>query len=161
VGPGGSLDIRRWVVENGVDPAQVIDVGHIPNVLLPGILREMHVSLQLSRAEACTNLPVMEAMACCVPVIAAINTGMLDLLNEENSIPLRHQSPVPAPNAFGTDGWGESDLDEIDAALEFAYQDRTAAAARGKRARQWLIENGRTWQQHASKLKQWLLENAP
>jgi glycosyltransferase involved in cell wall biosynthesis len=156
VDPNGMLDVTRWVVENGIDADQMIDVGQVPNVLMPGILREMHVALQPSRAEGGTNIPVKEAMACGVPVIAARNTGMLDLLTDDNCIMLRHQTPV-AVDPAGTRGWGESDLEEIDAALEFAYQDRAAAAATGARARQWLLDRGRTGQQHAATLKEWVL----
>ncbi len=157
VGSDGLLDIVRWAVDNGVPERQVIDLGHTPHVLLPGVLREMHVALQPSRAEACTNLVVKEAMACSLPVIAAYNTGMLDLLTDDNCIPLRRQSTVPAGGGAGTEDWGESDLEEIDAALEFAYQDRSAAAATGARARQWLLDHGRTWRQHAATLKEWVL----
>jgi glycosyltransferase involved in cell wall biosynthesis len=127
---------------------------------MPGVLREMHVVLQPARAEACTSLPVKEAMACGLPVIAARNTGMLDILTDENCLALRRQSAVIPINNLGTEGWGESDIDEIDAALEFVYQNREAAAAIGARARQSLIDNGRTWQQHAAALKQWVLANA-
>ena len=130
VGANGTLDIRRWAVENGIASEQLIDIGLVPNVLLPGVLREMDVALQPSRAEGGTNLPVKEAMACGVPVIAALNTGLLDLLSDENSIPLRRQTPVAFADVTGTDGWGESDVDEIDAALEYAYQDRAGARAR-------------------------------
>ena len=156
----GMLDVPRWAVENGIDARQLIDIGRIANVLMPGVLREMHVVLQPSRAEACTGLPVKEAMACGLPVIAARNTGMLDILTDENCIPLRRQSAVVQINELGTEGWGESDLEEIDAALEFVYQNRAAGTAMGARARQYLIDNGRTWQQHAASLKQWVLANA-
>jgi len=61
----------------------VIDIGLVPNPMMPTVLREMDVSLQPSRAEACTSLPVKEAMACGIPVIAAVNTGMQDLLNSD------------------------------------------------------------------------------
>ncbi len=157
VGADGTLDVTRWVVENGIDADQVIDLGQVPNVLMPGILREMHVALQPSRAEGGTNIPVKEAMACGVPVIAARNTGMLDLLADDNCIMLRRQTPVSTADQAGTEGWGESDLEEIDAALEFAYQDRAAAAAIGTRSRQSLLDRGRTGQQHAATLKEWVL----
>jgi len=160
MGPRGMLDVMRWVTENGLDPGQVIDIGQIANVLMPGVLREIHVVLQPSRAEACTSLPVKEAMACGIPVIAARNTGMLDILTDENSFPLRRQSRVIPINDLGTEGWGESDIEEIVAMLEFTYQNRAAAAATGVRARQYLIDNGRTWQQHTATFRQWLMENA-
>ena len=157
IGADGQIDIMRWVGENGVDPRQVIDLGLIPNVLLPGVLREMDVALQPSRAEACTSLPVKEAMACGLPVIAALNSGMHDLLTDEISIPLRQQGESGPQGAAPVEGWGESDLDEIDAALERVYQDREAAAAIGMRARDVLIANRRTWADHAAELKAWLL----
>jgi glycosyltransferase involved in cell wall biosynthesis len=163
---GGLLDVKGWVAANGLDADRVVDLGHVPNVLLPQVLREMHVALQPSRAEACTNLAVKEAMACGVPVIAAYNTGMRDLLTDDNSLPLRHQSPVTtavehgAPLGIGTEGWGESDIEEMLEALEFVYRNRDAAATVGAAGRAWLLEHDRTWPGHAAKLKSWLLQQA-
>ena len=88
----GRLGMREWAARNGVDPQSVIDVGLVPNAMMPSILREMDVALQPSRAEACTSLPVKEAMACGVPVIAAFNTGMKDLLDDDNAFVLRSQT---------------------------------------------------------------------
>ncbi len=68
----GLSNIKKWAVDNGIDPRQVIEIFSIPNQMMPTILREMDVALQPSRAEACTNLPVKEAMACGVPVIVGI-----------------------------------------------------------------------------------------
>ena len=153
----GTLDITRWVTQNGIDPRQVIDVGLVPNALMPGILREMDVVLQLSRAEACTSLPVKEAMACGIPVIAAFNTGMLDLLTDDNSIILKRQKPIESAGAPSMLGWGESDVDEIVAALEYAYDNRERLRQLGLRSREWLIGHRRTWQAHADELKNWFL----
>jgi glycosyltransferase involved in cell wall biosynthesis len=153
----GMLDIARWASQNGIDPQAVIDIGLVPNALMPSVLREMDVALQPSRAEACTNLPAKEAMACGVPVIAAMNTGMLDLLTDDNCIPLRRQARVEVPGAVSTDGWGESDVDEMVAALEFAYEHREEARRIGMCSRDWLIRHGRTWEAHARELKRWIL----
>lgn len=160
IGPNGVLDIGKWVHENGIDPQAVIDIGFVLNPLMPAVLREMDVALQPSRAEACTNLSVKEAMACGVPVIAAFNTGMKDLLNDENSIVLKTQTEIRERLPFSTGEWGESDIDEIVAALEFAYQHREQARRIGMRSREWLIEHGRTWQFHADELKQWIRAGA-
>jgi glycosyltransferase involved in cell wall biosynthesis len=157
IGAHGMLDVMRWVSQNGIDPRSVIDVGFVPNSLLPAVLRETDVALQPSRAEACTNLPVKEAMACGVPVIAAANTGMRDLLNGENCIRLEKQRGIDDPNQSSIDGWTESDVDEIVAALEFAYENRDEARQIGMRSREWLIAHDRTWKAHASALKSWLL----
>lgn len=96
-------------------------------------------------------------MACEVPVIAALNTGMTDLLDESRCIPLTRQRAIDGPDAGAMQGWGESDVDEIVVALEFAYRRRDEARQRAARARQWLIAEGRTWRHHADELKTWLL----
>jgi glycosyltransferase involved in cell wall biosynthesis len=156
-GAQGALNIPKWVQQNGINPQSVIDIGLVPNPMMPAVLREMDVSLQPSRAEACTNLPVKEAMACAVPVIAAANTGMRDLLRDDNCIALNTQRRVDFGAAASTQGWGESDIDEIVAALEFAYEHRDRARQIGVRSRQWLLENDRTWQAHSRAVKAWIL----
>ena len=156
----GRIDPVRWALDNGIRASQFLAIGAIPNQLMPQVLREMDVSLQPSRAEACTNLPAKEAMACGVPVILSNNTGTRDLIGsptfpdgDATCIPLRSQSAVSGFGECGTDGWGESDVDEIVAALEFAYANRQEARAIGLRGSAWLAANGRTWQDHASALK--------
>ena len=76
----------------------------------------------------------------------------------ENSLVLTRQSEVRSPPGWETRGWGESDVEEIVAKLEFVYENRDAARRIGLVGRQWLIDNGRTWRAHAAALKKWLLE---
>lgn len=76
--------------------------------------RSCHVTLALSRCEAGTNLPMMEAMACGVPVIASAATGHLDLI-EGISHPVRSGKSLD-------NGWFESDIDEVVAAIESHYE---------------------------------------
>lgn len=160
VGADGALDIGTWVHQNGLDPHSVIDLGFVVNSAMPSVLREMDVALQPSRAEACTSLPAKEAMACGVPVIAAFNTGMMDLVTDDNCIALRSQARITDGEGASTDGWGESDVEEIVAALEFVYERRERAKEIGLRSREWLIEHGRTWESHAAELKAWILSTA-
>ena len=153
----GTLEIQRWVAENGIRPHQFIELPATPNALMPLVLREMDCALQVSRCEACTNLPAKEAMACGVPVILADNTGAHDLVAADNCVAVRCQGPVAAPPGWATDGWGESRVDEIAAALETLYTDtqtRKRVAARGAA---WILENHRTWGDHAVALKAHLL----
>ena len=74
-----------------------------------------------------------------LPVVVSSNTGHLDLIGPEGTPPrvfaLRHQMPVSPPvEGWGTDGWGESNVDELDAVLEVLYTDRAEAKRRGERA---------------------------
>jgi glycosyltransferase involved in cell wall biosynthesis len=147
---GQVLDIARWAAENGIDAARVIDLGQIPNALMPLVLREMDCAVCTSRAEGGTNLPIMEAMACGVPVIVPDNTGMRDLIEPGTSIVLRQQKPIRGAPGRGTDGWGDSSVDEIVAALEALYGSSELRRTLGAAAARFM--QSRTWQRHASQL---------
>jgi glycosyltransferase involved in cell wall biosynthesis len=121
--------------------------------MMPAILREMDCVLAPSRAEACTNLVAAEAMACGVPVIVADNTGVKDLIAPGNSWPLTNQLPIRDDAASGTEGWGESEVEEIINALERLYADSALRKEIGVNGARWLIDERRTWADHARELK--------
>ena len=54
------LDIKRWCSENGIPEWKVIDLPIMSNYSISQIYKEIDVGIQLSRAEACTCLPLME-----------------------------------------------------------------------------------------------------
>ena len=156
----GELEIHRWVVENGIPARQFIQLPPMPNPMLPAVLREMDCSVQVSRCEPCTNLPAKEAMACGVPVILADNTGTRDLIDADNCLAIRGQGIVADNAAGGTQGWGESSVEEIVAALETLYTDTPLRRRIGARAAHWIVEQHRTWADHARALRSHLLELA-
>ena len=127
-----TLDVRDWAARNGIDPAQVLDIGVVPNRAMPRILREADLAIFASRAEGGTNLVAMECMACGVPTVLSANTGHLDLLEADAAIPLTRQAALPGASRRG---WGESDVDEMVALLEDAYDEprRPAGARRARR----------------------------
>lgn len=126
----GKLDPARWAYANGIAEQQFIDLGVVPNHLMARVLREMDVAIFPNRCEGGTNLVAMECMACGVPTILADNTGQRDLIATGSPYPLTVQRDV-APVGSGTDGWGETDVDEVVAALEHAYANRDDASRRG------------------------------
>jgi glycosyltransferase involved in cell wall biosynthesis len=123
----GAVDIRGWAQANGVPAEAVIDVGEVPNALMPPILREADAAIFASRCEGGTNLVAMETMACGVPCVISANTGHGDLIGSDNCYALGRQSPIAAAH---TRDWGESDVEEIVEALEAIYWDRAEAARR-------------------------------
>jgi len=131
-------------------------VGPMPNQMMPFILREMHCALQPSRAEGCTNLVAMEAMACGIPVIVANNTGVKDLITGSNCVALMQQGLAVHPKDRGTEGWGESNIDEIVAALESLYQSSEMRRSIGAAAAEFM--RPRTWAKHADELGRIVLE---
>jgi glycosyltransferase involved in cell wall biosynthesis len=158
-GSTGQVDVRAWAQANGINPSQVLDLGAIPNGQLPAVLREMDVALFTNRAEGGTNLVAMEAMACGLPVILSANIGHLDLIAEGNCYPLFDQRPVPGAEGIGgVAGWGESSVEEAEAALEAAWRDRDEARRRGARAAETLARL--PWSATAAGVKRAVLATA-
>lgn len=127
----GAVDSLGWARANGIAEEQFIDLGRLPNHQMARALREMDVAVFPNRCEGGTNLFAMEAMACGLPAIVSDNTGHRDLVGTGAPYVLTRQRPVSVPGT-GTDGWGESDIDEIVEALEHVWAHREEAKLRGK-----------------------------
>jgi glycosyltransferase involved in cell wall biosynthesis len=126
----GTIDMGAWVAENGIPATQYFDLGPIPNHLMPRVLREMDVALFPNRCEGGTNLVAMECMASGLPCIISDNTGHKDIVATGATYPLTRQGPV-ASEGIGTEGWGESDVEEVVEALERAWAKREEARKLG------------------------------
>ena len=127
----GKIDMGGWAAANAIRPDQFIDLGEVPNHLMARVLREMDVAVFPNRCEGGTNLVAMESMACGVPTIVSDNTGHKDLVATGAPYVLTRQSQVASPLGHGTDGWGESDVDEIVEMLETVWADRAKARRQG------------------------------
>ena len=102
------LDVDGWMVANGIPRRQFHNFDIIPNFNMPEVLREADCALFPNRAEGGTKLVAMEAMACGLPVIISANTGHLDLIEDDNCIPLTKQTWSLDANR---PDWGTSDVD--------------------------------------------------
>ncbi|HEX3066853.1 MAG TPA: glycosyltransferase family 4 protein [Dongiaceae bacterium] len=155
--PGGAIDVLGWANSFGLPPDAIVDLGTVPQPKMPALLREMDVALFPNRCECGTNLVAMEAMACGLPTILSANTGHLDLMTSDNSYGLTRQKPVDPGRAGvgGSEGWGESDCEEILAQLEAVYTDRAEAARRGGHAAATLAQL--PWQRQVQALKATIL----
>jgi len=127
----GVLNLSEWAAKNGIDPDRFIDVGLRPNAEMPDILREMDLAVFPNRCEGGTNLVAMETMASGVPCVISANTGQLDLVADDRCYTLSDQSSVELPGG-GTEGWGESSVEELVERMEEAYQNRDEAKRRGQ-----------------------------
>jgi len=133
----GIPDVPGWAVANGIPADAIIAIPHIPNLIMPYVVREADVALFANRCEGGTNLVAMECLACGIPTILSANTGHLDLLGHDIALALERQAELPGGPGDTTD-WGESDVDEMVEKLETVWRDRQAAAALGQRAAQFM-----------------------
>jgi glycosyltransferase involved in cell wall biosynthesis len=150
------FSVPGWAVANGVRADRIIDLGIVPNLKMPMVLREMDVALFPNRAEGGTNMVAMECMACGLPVILSRNTGHVDLIEmiENNScytLDNQRQTAQGFAGIGGVSGWGESQVDEIVERLEQVFSDRAEAKRRGRRAAERLAQL--TWQATAQQIK--------
>jgi glycosyltransferase involved in cell wall biosynthesis len=156
----GKLDVTAWAGANDIAAEQVIDLGNVPNISMPPILREMDAAVFTNRSEGGTNLVAMECMACGVPVILSRNTGHLDLIKDDNCYPLDDQRA--AANRWNSVGdvacWGESQVEEVVERFEQIFADRAAAKERGMRAAAMM--QGMTWAETARQMKDMVLTAA-
>lgn len=147
----GVLQIMPWLQKNGIPAEAAIALGPTPNHLIPQILREADVAIFTSRAEGGTNLAAMECLACGIPTLLSANTGHLDLLNRGAGYPLKTQYPVASHPYFqGTEGWGNSDIEEILETLEWIYHNRKQAKKQGKQFAK--IMQTLTWERQIQQL---------
>jgi len=135
----------------GMDLGQVQFHETVDNWALPEIMREADVALFPNRCEGGTNMMAMQAMACGVPCILSANSGHLDIIEEDACIPLRAQKPVAMDEpTISTEGWGESDVDEILECLEAVYRNRGRAREIGMAGAEMMA--ALTWKQQIAAL---------
>jgi glycosyltransferase involved in cell wall biosynthesis len=99
----------------------------------------MDLAIFPNRCEGGTNLVAMETMACGIPCVLSENTGHMDLTGDDRAFVLRAQRKVEA-DMLATDGWGESDIDELVACMETAYDNRQNALDRGQAGADFMHE---------------------
>jgi len=153
----GKVNATAWIVANGLAKDQFIDLGSVPNHLMARVLREADVAIFPNRCEGGTNLVAMECMASGVPTIVSDNTGHKDLVATGAPYALRRQGPVATD--IGTDGWGESDVDEIIETLEQVWADREEASRRGAAGAAAMAEWA--WSDYARRLHDTLARLSP
>ncbi|MEE2745782.1 MAG: glycosyltransferase family 4 protein [Pseudomonadota bacterium] len=130
---GKGLKVDEWMLECGLNNDSFLECGVIPNSHLPTIIREADIAVFPSRCEGGTNLSAMECMACGVPTILSSNTGHLDLISDNHCLVLEQQTPSkPAGNYTSTEGWGDSEVEELIEKFEMTYLDRQKLELLGK-----------------------------
>ena len=124
------LKIAPWLLKQGLPQGSFVDLPFTLNLLMPSVLRDCDMAVFPNRCEGGTNLVAMEAMACGVPTYVSYNTGQKDLVDLIGCKVLSSQKPVKAPPSMpSVEDWGETDVDEVVAAMEYVYDNRASSRA--------------------------------
>lgn len=132
--PNYGLELKPWLLQQGLPTDSFIDLPFTHNLLMPSVLRECDIAVFPNRCEGGTNLVAMEAMACGVPTYVSYNTGQKDLVDLMGFNAFQTQRPVkPVSSITTTQDWGETDVDEVVEAMEYVYTHRKEAQEKADR----------------------------
>lgn len=149
--PGGDYfhAVRRLLAANRIDPEKVVTLPPIPHARMAEIYRDTDCALFPNRCEGGTNLVLMEYMACGKPAIVSSCTGHMDVIDGDNSIPLRAMGKLRIQDQKGeiAQVWDNPDIDEAIAGLEWAYQNPDTLKAIGRKAAESMQQH--TWENTA------------
>jgi GT2 family glycosyltransferase len=101
------------------------------------------------------GMPILQAMASGLPVVATDWGGHTDYMTTEVSYPLRVAKLVSADNRAGR--WAEPDSDHLRELLRYVYDHREEAGRKGLAASEMVLAHW-TWKHAAQRIKDRLLE---
>jgi len=128
--------MHQLYADNGLDPERIVTLGLQDNRTLRRLYLDTDIGLFPNRCEGGTNLVLMEYMACGRPVIASNTSGHRDIVTQNNAILLNDLKPFNLVDDHGhlAARWEEPSIDEIVAAVEYAYHNREAIRKLGQQA---------------------------
>lgn len=161
-----SVRVERAVADLGLSPGGgrvLFSLNEIvPTAELGSLYRSADCFVLPSRGEG-WGMPILEAMACGLPVIATDWSAPRDFMNDGNAYPLAVERMVPAeltsPYYRGA-RWAEPSYEHLRALMRHVYENRDEARAKGQRASRE-VSSRWTWDHSASVISARLAEIAP
>jgi GT2 family glycosyltransferase len=102
------------------------------------------------------GLPVMEAMACSIPVIATEWSALCDFYNEEVGYPVRVKKLIPSitksPYYEGLK-WAEPDSEHLQYRMRYVFENRKKAEQKARQASEFILKNY-SWENAISSMVQ-------
>ena len=118
----------------------IVDQRGLPAPHLAGLYAACHAFVLPTRGEG-WGLPLMEAMAAGLPVIATRWSAQTDFLNDDNAYLINLEGLEPAPphvelgHLYGGRLWAKPSIDHLRALMRHVFTHREEARTKGMRAR--------------------------
>ncbi len=134
-------------------PEKILVLNSISNDIIVSLYNSCDAFLFPSRSEG-WGLPITEAMACGLPVVATNYSGPTEFITEENCYLLDYQLEDIKDlyfnwTDFGTGKWAQPDMEQLKFYMRYIYENRDEAIKKGKFARQQMVEKW-NWQNAAN-----------
>jgi GT2 family glycosyltransferase len=156
------VDVQREIAALGLPgdgpPVAILYNQELPVHQMGSLYRSVDCFVASTRGEG-WGMPILEAMACGLPVIATNWSAHTDFISEDVAYPLEVARLIPAeakcPYYEGFQ-WADPDQDHLVQLMRHVYTNREEAAAKGARASEVALGNW-TWRHAAQKIKERLL----
>jgi len=137
-----------------LNEGNILLIPTIHETQMPALYASSHVLVAPFRGEG-WGLPIIEALACEIPVICTNWGGVTEFLNKDFGILLDYQLARVPPNTImdvsGEHFWAEPNYEQLKASMMKVYNDYIIYKAKAVAAREFLIQNFQ-WKHTAEKL---------
>ena len=146
--------VRQMKLQDHRAPIVFLYNQTLPEAQLATLYRSADCFVLPTRGEG-WGMPILEAMACGLPVIATDWSAHREFITADNSYPLRVRSFIPArakcPYYAGFE-WADPDIEHLRHLMRYVYQHRDEARHKGMVAAEEVLSRW-TWRQTAKKIE--------
>ncbi|MWC29510.1 glycosyltransferase [Paenibacillus sp. MMS18-CY102] len=147
-------EIRKLKLGAAAERILVLHNDKIPSAWMGSLYRSADCFVLPTRGEG-WGMPIMEAMACGLPVIATNWSAQTEFINESNAYPLRVERLIPAEARcvyYHGFNWAQPDAEHLAHLMQHVVANREEAAERGRRAA-IDMQSQFTWDHSAARMK--------